>query len=235
MRTVRTAAGPFAERPFYTDDEIERMCSDALAETGLMPREPGVVRIERFIEKRFNNAPVIYERLPAKVLGFTEFGPNGVQAIHIAETSDTSSKSEARRINSTLAHEAGHGLMHTHLFALGLDHGGLFGNDPDVSSQRVLCRDEENQNVRSKRRYDGRWWEFQANRAIGALLMPKEIFLLFMKQFVEERGTFGLPRLSSERRNEAIAAAANMFDVNPAAARIRVDGFFSDASRQLTL
>jgi len=234
MRTLRTSAGPFGERPFYTDDEIERMCSDALAETALMPREPGAVRIERFIEKRFK-APVIYERLSAEVLGFTEFGPSGVQAIHIAEASDASSKSEARRINSTLAHEAGHGLMHAHLFALGLDHGRLFGNDPDVTSQRVLCRDEDSQSIRSKRRYDGRWWEFQANRAIGALLMPKEIFLLFMKQFVEERGTFGLPTLPLERRSEAIAAAANMFDVNPAAARIRVEGFFSDASNQLTL
>lgn|ERR1043166_2571791 len=233
MRTLRTSVGPFGERPYYSDEEIERICSDALAETGLMPREPGIVRIERFIEKRFK-APVIYERLAAKVLGFTEFGPNGVKAIHIAEASDAGSQSEARRINSTLAHETGHGLMHGHLFALGLDHGGLFGNDPDVTEQKVLCRDEDIQERGSKRRYDGRWWEFQANRAIGALLMPKEIFLLFMQQFVEQRGSFGIPMLPSTRRDKAVVAASNTFDVNPAVSRIRVASLFPETSDQLT-
>ena len=234
MRTLRASAGPFGERPYYTDDDIERICSDALAETGLLPREPGTVRIERFIEKRFK-APVIYESLASTVLGFTEFGPNGAQAIHIAEAADPSSQSECRRINSTLAHEAGHCLLHAHLFALGLDRGRLFGDDPDVTQQRVLCRNEDTKMVKSIRRYDGRWWEFQANRAIGALLMPKEVFLLFMQQFVEERGNFGLPALSNTRRHEAVMGTAEMFDVNPAAARIRVNSLFPDPGQQLTL
>lgn len=93
------------------------MCSEALLQTGFMPRSPGPVRIERFIEKRFNNVPIIYEPLPPQVLGFSEFGPNGVQAIHIADTGGQRTQAQERRVSSTLAHESGHCLMHAHLFS----------------------------------------------------------------------------------------------------------------------
>lgn len=233
MKTFRTSKGPFAERPYYTDQEIERMCSDALTETGFLPSEPGPVRIERFIEKRFN-VRVIYDTLDAKVLGFTEFGPKGVEAIYIADPEERTTVAE-RRVNSTLAHEAGHGLMHAHLFALDLDHAGLFGADPDVSAKRVLCRDGvDAPSVVARQKYDGRWWELQANRAIGALLLPKAVFLNFMEQYLEKRGTFGSPVLTT-RRSEAIRVAAEIFDVNPAAVKVRVDACFPEPGAQLTL
>lgn len=227
MKTFRTNTGPFPERPYYKDEVIEQICSDALAEDGFLLKEPGRVRVDRFVEKRFK-VRIIYEQLDAKVLGFTEFGPNGVEAVHIAEPEDRTQAAE-RRMNSTIAHEGGHGLMHAHLFVPEFDHRGLFDNDPDVSKTRVLCRDPR------QRRYDGRWWEFQANRAIGALLMPKGIFLVFMQQFLEQRGTFNMPSLPEHRREDAIRAAAEIFDVNPAAAKVRVDLLFPDAGGQLTL
>lgn len=234
MKTLLTPKGPFPKRPYYTNDDIEQICSDALAETGLLPSEPGKVRIDRFIDKRFK-VPIIFELLPAKVLGFTEFGPNGVEAIHIAEPAGYIAQAEHRRINSTLAHEAGHGLMHAPLFALGLDHGNLFGSDPDVTQRRILCRDECDVPVKVQRKYDGRWWEFQANRAIGALLMPKRVFLEFMQPFLEHLGSVGIPSLPDDRRGEAVRAAAETFDVNPAAARVRIDSLFRPTSDQLTL
>ena len=232
MRVVRTQAGPFGERPFYSDSVIETMCSDALDQSGFLPKEPGKVRIERFIEKRFN-VHVIYESLGPHVLGFTEFGPNGVEAVHIAAPT-SGSQAEDRRISSTLAHEGGHGLMHAHLFALALDRRNLFEKDPDVTQSRVLCRDQS-QATAPRTTYDGRWWELQANRAIGAFLMPKEIFLRFMQPFLQPQGSLGLFTLQHDR-NDAIMAAAETFDVNPAVARIRVNAFFPDTNgSQLTL
>jgi hypothetical protein len=232
MRNFRTSKG--SPRPYYTDGQSDQMCSEALVQTGFMPEEPGPVRIERFIEKRFNNLPIIYEPLGSHVLGFSEFGPNGVEAIHIADEGGRRTRSEDRRVNSTLAHEAGHCLMHAHLFLAEFDHGRLFANDPDVTPRRVLCRDG-NSPARPQRRYDGRWWELQANRAIGGLLLPKETFLEFIVPFLEMQGTFGVGVLPETRRNEIVHAAADVFDVNPVVARIRIDSFFPPAGSQLTL
>lgn len=211
------------------------MCSDALAEVGCLPTQPGPVPIDRFIEKRFR-VPVIFERLSSGILGFTEFGPNGVVAVHVAEP-DERTKSGERRVNSTLAHEGGHGLMHAHLFALGEDHGSLFDGDGDVGRTKVMCRDGETGHIaqKTKRPYHGRWWEFQANLAIGALLLPKDLFLQFMAPLLERKGSFGVASLPDSRRTEAIQAVAEAFDVNPAAAKVRLDTIFPPGSQQLTL
>lgn len=236
MKTLRTSTGPFDERPYFSDDEIERMCSDALAQAGYLPKEPTRVRIDRFVEKRFN-VRIIYESMPPNVLGFTEFGPKGVEAVHIAEPpAGARTVAAERRMNSTIAHEAGHGLMHAHLFAIELDRGRLFADDPDVTDTKVLCRDGDGgASIPRQRVYDGRWWEFQANRAIGALLMPKDIFLAFMNPFLEAQGVLDLPGLPAAQRSEALRAAAEVFDVNPAAVKLRIDAFFPEQGRQLTL
>jgi len=46
-----------------------------------------------------------------------------------------------RRIRSTLAHEAGHGLLHAHLFVLGKATQPLFGDSFRPNAPKVLCRD----------------------------------------------------------------------------------------------
>jgi hypothetical protein len=170
------------------------------------------------------------------VLGFTEFGSRGVEAIHIAEPPvGERTASAERRMNSTLAHEAGHGLMHAHLFALNLDNRALFASDPDVTKTRMLCRDgEPSAPARPQRKYDGRWWELQANRAIGAFLMPKELFFAFIEPFLERGGMLRVPTLPATGRAGATRAGAEVFDVNPAAVKVRVDFFFPEEG-QLTL
>lgn len=50
MKSVRTSVGPFAEYDRFSDDEIERICSDELDRYGLLPKAPEAVRIDRFIE-----------------------------------------------------------------------------------------------------------------------------------------------------------------------------------------
>jgi hypothetical protein len=115
MKRIPTPEGPFPTRLYFDDDEIEQLCSKALAETNLLPDKPGPIRIDRFIENKFN-VRIIYEDLEKGVLGFTEFSPTGVEAVHIAEPNGDLWIQQDRRVNSTLAHEAGHCLMHTELF-----------------------------------------------------------------------------------------------------------------------
>ncbi|MBA3913967.1 MAG: hypothetical protein H0X25_08980 [Acidobacteriales bacterium] len=221
MKNIRTRVGPFNQRPFYTNSEIENMCIDELQRAGLLPSTPEPIRIDRFLEKRFNIS-YEYDDLPSGLLGYTRFSKSGVQQIVVARSLDDSSTSNDRRVRSTLAHEAGHGLMHAHLFALS-GQSSLFpeGEGP---SPRVLCRDEATPG--SLRKYSGEWWEFQANRAIGDLLVPRALAYQCLADFLEPRGLLGLRDLSDDRRVPAAKQLAEIFDVNPAVATIRIEELF---------
>jgi hypothetical protein len=87
----------------------------------------------------------------------------------------------------------------------------------------------------AQRGYDGRWWEYQANRAIGGLLMPRKLVATCLAGMVEDRGLGGQV-LPDSRRVEAEHLLAETFEVNPAAARIRVSDLYpSSGALQLTL
>jgi hypothetical protein len=191
---------------------------------------------DRFIEKRFGFAPS-YEELPAGVLGFTRFSPAGVQAIVVSRAlSEESTKAAERRISTTLAHEAGHGLLHAHLFAVGSQPERLFGDEYDPMTPKILCRDEP-VGAAHKGIYDGKWWEFQANQTIGALLLPRMLVEKALdKTVLIAAGSLGLRRLPPQHRGRAVELLASTFNVNGAVAKIRLDQLFPERdSAQLSL
>ncbi len=200
MKSCRSSRGPFAERPVYSLQEIEDICTDETSESGLVPAEPQPVRIERFIEKRFGITPV-YEDLPDGLLGFTKFGAKGIEgiAVSISALAGTGDKVSERRLNTTFAHEAGHGLLHAHLFALGMDAASLFEGNVDPKSPKILCRPDGVAGGEKRTYfYDGRWWEFHANQAIGALLLPKPLIDKCLDPLFVAVGTFGLRMLKPQ-------------------------------------
>lgn len=231
MKHLRTQGGPFAERPYYQLDEIDRMCAEELYQAELYPNEPRPIRIERFIEKRFRVTPE-YQDLDPGVLGYTRFGANGVEAIIVSRAlGQDESPVAQRRANTTLAHEAGHALLHGHLFALEWK-PSLFGEGVDRS--KILCRDEATE-PSHQRKASVRWWEFQANRAIGGFLMPRKLVVMSLAGIVEDRGIGGHV-LRADRRLEAERWLAEVFDVNIAAARIRLNDLYPRGNEpQLTL
>lgn len=227
MKTVRTKAGPFKERPYFELHDIELMCLHELQASNLYPTTPSPIRIDRFIEKRFKISHQ-YDDLPDGLLGFTKFGPDGVEAIIVSRAlSDEGSQAAERRINTTLAHESGHGLMHAHLFALGKKPKGLFGDDADETPE-ILCRNIPGTPARGKSSYDGRWWEFQANRAIGALLLPRPLVDEALKPYLIPKGMLGAYDLDRRHEDQAIATVSESFDVNPAVAKIRLDEMYPE-------
>lgn len=239
MKTFRATSGPFAERPFYELKEIERICTEELYGAGLYPSRPEPVRVERFIEKRFHISPT-YEELPHGVLGYTRFNRDGVEAIAISSAlCEEGSRAAERRINTTLAHEGGgHGLLHAHLFVLGGDTSSLFEGDADIGSARILCRDggAADDGQAGRRIYRGRWWEFQANQAMGALLLPRKLVDQCLNGIMSRSGALGHPVLPGARREQAVARVANVFDVNPVVARIRLGELHPEhEEQQLTL
>jgi hypothetical protein len=235
MKTFKSRSGPFQEQPFYKPEEIERTCSSELREAGLYPGKPAPIRIERFVEIRFKVTPS-YEDLPDGVLGWTRFGPKGVDAIIVARAlGEAGGVVAERRVSSTLAHEAGHGLLHSHLFVLGLDNHSLFPVGGDVEPNRILCRDDRPAKGIPQRGYDGRWWEVQANKAMAALLLPQGLVELCLSGLLV-KGSMGRGTLPVLLRQDAVTLVAETFEVNPIVARLRLDGVFPDEGGvQLTL
>lgn len=238
MRTYRATSGPFAERPYYTVEEVEKICSDELLKVGLLPQDPGPIRIDRFIEKKFKVDPK-YENLPEGFLGCTKFGTKGVEEIIVSKSlAEENSKVAERRIDTTLAHEVGHGLLHAHLFAFGEQPRSLFGDSLDPIEPKILCRKNTIEGIRSRIRidYGGRWWEYQANLAIGGLLLPRQLVMMVLEPFLVEKGQLGSKLLDSVRKEEATRELVEVFDVNPIVARIRIETIFPpEQDFQLTL
>ena len=238
MRTYRSKTGPFAEQPFYKPSEIESICTDELQKVNLYPSDPTPIRIDRFIEKRFGIQPS-YEDLPHGLLGFTLFGEKGVDRIVVTKSlDDEGTKPAERRLRTTLAHEGGHGLLHAHLFVLGSRPASLFGDGLAHDAQKILCREGGVSGVGGApaKKPPYRWWEYQANQAMGALLLPEGLTRKAIAFLLSAQGTFGQPRLPADRREEAIRVLADTFDVNPVVARIRIEGFYPPAADlQLTL
>ncbi len=234
MRTFRSK-GSTTGRPFFTDDEMERTATEELRAVELLPASPQAIRVERFVEKRFGKC-IQYEPLDRGILGYTLFGPKGVQAIIVSRAlSEEGTRVAERRINTTIAHEAGHGLLHAYLFVLDSFPISLFENAADVTSTRILCRDER-RSPEGRQRYDGRWWEFQANRMMSALLMPRELVHACLQSIVTREGQMGMEVLPDGARQNAILLLANVFDVNPIVAQIRLQGLYPANGRgQLTL
>jgi hypothetical protein len=214
MRKVPTPSGPFPFQLYFDDlGEIDEICLEALKRQSLLPSEPAPIRIERFVEKEFKTA-LRYEDLGPEHLGCTIFNSSGaVQAILVSRSLEEQNTTPARRrVRSTVAHEAGHGLLHGSLFV-----GGNF-RELGENQRRILCRSEDIL-VETKRSYRGRWWEFQANQAIGSLLAPRPL----VKALVSQAG--GRIPTTEERESLAKRAAA-IFDVNPIVVRIRLDSLF---------
>lgn len=235
MRTYRAKSGPLREVVFFEPGEIESICADELRGVSLLPTKPEPIRIERFIEKRFRVAPE-YVDLPEGVLGCTAFGPKGVERVSISRVLvEAGTRSAERLANSTLAHEAGHGLLHAHLFAFEQSQlTVMFGGDVDPHAPRILCRDPKPESGR--RGYDGRWWEFHANQAIGALLLPRPLALEALGDLLTPPSAFGRRDLPQTNREKAVQKLSEVFAVNPAAARVRIDDLFPQGeARQLTL
>jgi Zn-dependent peptidase ImmA (M78 family) len=199
VRTYPARTGPFPEALHYELEEIESLCLDALAAVDLLPPSPAPVRIDRFVEKRFGLTPEYRDDLPRGILGFSEIDASGPLRIVL-----NASLTE-RRLRTTVAHEAGHCLLHAVLYRSG-------------TADAILCRDSDV----ARSSYGGRWWEYQANMAIGALLIPRPLLLPALEPHLRSSRSGGRV-LPASAMSGATASLASTFDVNPVVARLRIE------------
>lgn len=228
MKIAYSPFGQYKERLIFSKDEIDRICCEALADVGLLPTEPSPIRIDRFIEKKFKSH-IEYTDFSDGVLGCTVFDKEGaVKRVGVASSLDDGTQIGHRRVRSTLAHEAGHGLMHQILF---IEEGGQLGipqyENLDLGNSRIMCRQGDFQQGGTS----GRWWEFQANRAIGGLLLPKQLLELALGRLLEDLGSMGRKCLPADALTSAKTLVANTFDVNPIVAEIRLKELYVGSSQ----
>lgn len=234
MRTSNRPSGPFREQLFFDLSEIDGVCADALRAAGYMPVTPGPVNIERFVEKHFA-CESGYEELPTDVMGFTAFNKKGkVVAVRVQSGLEDGTKTGEHRVRSTWAHEAGHGLLHAILFIEIPGSPTLFQcADSNVTENKILCRNSDIKVVGA--RYDGRWWEWQANRCIGGLLLPKPLVTEALSSLLKSSVVTKSTSLPSASRKKAEDTIVEVFNVSATAARIRLEEMFpAGNSQQLT-
>jgi len=167
--------GPFLEYFFIPEPRIHRIACETLVSLDLMPDSPGPVRIERYCEKRWGKTED-YVELPKDVLGKATFTEGGLAKIEVnRDLCEHSSELANIRTRSTLAHEIGHGELHSDRFADKLRHERLHGGACDASMAatrtiETVCRKEQ-----IFRYQKDEWWEIQANKFMAAVLMPKHL------------------------------------------------------------
>jgi hypothetical protein len=238
VRVLRTNTGPYPVRLTFAVEEIDDLCLDALRSAGCLPDSPSAIRIDRFIEKRFTQ-DVGYEDLPHGFLGYTIFRKDGsIECVRVSsKLEEEGGVSNERRLRSTWAHEAGHCLLHPMLFTEDASQGAFGQLQAQAKSQdrKILCRNTEvlPVTIGCQRRYDGRWWEWQANRAIGGFLLPKALVTKAIEPFSKPALITGMPTLPAAGRAKAEKDLAELFDVNPAVVKIRLSELFPDQRGQI--
>lgn len=228
------ATCPFLRKIYIPEKRVERICSEALAAENLMPSVPEPIRIERFIEKCFGNV-IGYENLGQRfgegVMGACRFGRDGgvLEILVDQELGEDDSTIGERRNRSTLAHEAGHGLFHGELFA------EKFQADDEVAASglgNTVCR----QNVFSEgfacrglgvagNGSQKQWWEIQANMAMAALLLPRQLVDPFLRDLLKSPWTiFG--RSYKPTLDDACRSVSEVFNVSLMMAQYRIEKDF---------
>lgn len=229
MKVVRAQGGAFGQRLIFDEKEFDQIALQELRDAKCLPAKPEAIRIDRFVEKRFGQT-IDYQDLGDNVLGATLFARDGsvrgiVIGAHLAK------ESADKLFRSTVAHEAGHGLLHTTLFIQDGQQADFRIDNFDLKNGRILCRGSDIRPGQAKG-YDGRWWEYQANRMIGALLLPRALVEVAVAGFLTSTAITGSKILAADKRSAATATVAGIFEVNPVVARIRLEEIFPAANGQ---
>lgn len=229
MKIIRDKTGTFPRRLWFEDGEIEGIAGKhregCIALAGEADRL--ALPVDKFTEIYLPAAlkkEIVLD--PYADLAKTE-GPGVLGATyfyddHLAVKVDRRVTEEAEginqwgRYNATVIHEAGHCLLHPVIFQEDPNQQVLFHSTP---TKKISCLKRTIEGC-----YTGEWWEFQANKMMANLLMPREPFLA---HFEMERNAYGIKDNGELAKSEGILKSvvgylASTFRVSKQAARIRL-------------
>ncbi|HEY2955875.1 MAG TPA: hypothetical protein VGK89_11575 [Candidatus Eisenbacteria bacterium] len=182
---------------------------------------PGAgVDVDAVLEHAFGVVPDFVD-LPEGLLGRTHFAADGQFTVEVSRVLSERAEHDhvaRRRLRSTLGHECGHGAYHAHLHLADEKTLSLFGDSTTPRAARILCRHESVDAVSAgaRPRYNGHWWEYQANRGMAALLLPRRHFADRVSTACATRGVATVEAVVRTGEGEPLVRAlADVFDVNP--------------------
>lgn len=178
MRSWYDASSPWGKQLRFNETEFESMMDEMRFRAGSDLFSVGKgIDVDLVLLKSIS-AEADYVDLPVGILGRTIFAPNGQVRIEVSRDLSDQAESDRvarRRLRATLAHECGHVACHTCLFIQDTETYSLFqsGEVATAGTPRppIMCRPEGVGRVG----YKGEWWEYQANRCMAALLLPKRM------------------------------------------------------------
>jgi len=219
MRIVKDPDSPWGQKIWFDEVEFESIGEEELARAGKeVFREGTGIDVEAILFKGRGIEPD-YVILPQDILGQTRFSHDGKTEVKISrELSDGAEVVTGARhlFRTTLAHEAMHIAMHGSLHLKDSSTLSLFGQ-PEIPSPIIHCRKKTVEFVPPGARphYDGQWWEYQANRGMSALLLPKSIFLPIIKLSLERYRFHTMPEaIASDKGTKIIQEFGTIFDVS---------------------
>jgi hypothetical protein len=167
MKTSRDPRSPWGVRLWFDDAEFDEIMDRVRQRAGDVYTEGRGVDVEEVLMKVYGIDPD-YLELPRGVLGRTVFNTNGIMDVHLSRgLSERAERSRVarQRLRSTMGHECGHVALHRTLQL------GALGVAP-TDAPAILCRASAFKKDSGRA---GEWWEYQANRAMASLLMPKDL------------------------------------------------------------
>ncbi len=230
MRIYRGPEGD--KRIWFTDEEIEEIAEVELGRAGFVSTSKApIVDLEVFIERHLGARLDQHAPLDPDVLGISTF-PDGESPIirinrdltHEAVDSELASLGTVGRWRATLAHEAGHILLHRVLFEVNPDQQSLFAaansteGGPSPGPVRCLKR-----NLGFSHSVHD-WREVQANKAMAALLMSRDLFGAVAREYIGQAISAGAKLVHGTPAGErVIHQLASYFEVSRQAATIRLE------------
>jgi hypothetical protein len=204
-----------SQQVFIREGELEELTETELGRAMQVATESDpIVDIERFVEHHLGAELDLGADLEAGVLGLTELRVGQPARVLVSrDLSDSAFAEEPGsgvlgRWRATVAHEAIHVMLHRLLFELNADQGTLFDDDGAAPTSLMRClKRDVGFGIRSR---DPREW--QANKGMAALLMPRTYFAQLAR-----RG-----KHAGRTESDLVAWLATTFAVSRQAAGIRL-------------
>jgi len=225
VKAWKDPSSPWGVKSYFADDEFEVMMDELRGRVGSECFTDGQGVDVDLVLLRCFKVEADYVSLPPNTLGRTRFAPDGKVEVQVsrdlAELAETD-RTARRRLRTTIAHECGHISCHRQFFLRDCETLSLFEGEGTTAEAAILCRNE----TVGKHGYKGEWWEFQANKCMAALLLPKQLVVPRVAAALRTCGQESFESAIREDRAESLLRElSNEFDVSLEATFYRLQDF----------